>query len=393
MNIPDVMCAMLLTGHGGPETLSYRTDVPVPRPAAGEVLIEVSACGMNNTDIKVREAAYAVDFDPNSGEEESAAPASISSADGTTALTFPRIQGGDIVGRIAALGEGVAESRIGERVLVDFSIYNGRDGHGRPTMDLCNVDYIGHGRDGGYADYVAVPSANAHAIMRHIPDAALATFGCSTLTAEHMLERIGVSGGQRVLITGAGGGVGASAVQLARARGAHPIAVTSRDKVDALIAMGANACISRQDFTTADGRFDGERFTAEIEKVAGGRCRFDAVVDQVGGAMFHPLLRSLKPDGHYITAGTIAGYTPRINLHTVYMAFLNIHGSSQGTPEDFARIVSYIENGQLQPMLGGAWRLSQLREAQAAFQRKNHIGKLVVVPDRKWDEIGAAYSA
>lgn len=393
MSIPEVMCAMLLTGHGGPEKLEYHTDVPTPRPAAGEVLIEVSACGMNNTDIKVREAAYAVDFDPNSGEEESTAAASISSADGATTLSFPRIQGGDIVGRVVAVGEGVAEGRVGERVLVDFSIYHGRDDQGRPTMDLRNVDYIGHGRNGGYADYVTVPSENAHAIARDMPDAALATFGCSTLTAEHMLARTRVTEGQRVLITGAGGGVGAAAVQLTRARGAFPIAVTSRDKVEALTALGAAACIARQDFSAADGSFDGDRFTAEVGKVAGGRCRIDTVLDQVGGQMFHPLLRSLKPDGHYITAGTIAGYTPRINLHTVYMAFLNIHGSSQGTPEDFARIVRYIEAGTLQPMLGGAYPLSELRAAQAAFQTKNHIGKLVVVPDRKWDEIGAACSA
>jgi NADPH:quinone reductase-like Zn-dependent oxidoreductase len=387
------MCAMLLTGHGGPEKLEYRTDVPVPRPAAGEVLIEVSACGMNNTDIKVREAAYAVDFDPNSGEEESTAAASISSAEGTTTLSFPRIQGGDIVGRIVAVGDGVAESRVGERVLVDFSIYHGRDDQGRPTLDPGNVDYIGHGRDGGFAEYVALPSANAHAITRDLPDAALATFGCSTLTAEHMLARTRVTAGQRVLITGAGGGVGAVAVQLARARGARPIAVTSRDKVDALTGMGAEACIARQDFTGADGTFDGERFTAEVEKLVGGRCRIDTVVDQVGGTMFHPLLRSLKPDGHYITAGTIAGYTPRINLHTVYMAFLNIHGSSQGAPEDFARIAEYIETDKLQPMLGGAYPLSKLNAAQAAFQAKSHIGKLVVVPDRKWNEIGAAYAS
>lgn len=391
MTIPTTMHAMLLTGHGGPDKLVYRDDVPVPRPAAGEVLIEVSACGMNNTDIKVREAAYAVDFDPNSGEEETTAAASIASADGETTLTFPRIQGADTVGRIVAVGEGVSEGRVGERVLVDFSLYHGRDAQGRPCMDLWNVDYIGHGRDGGYADYVTIPTENAHAVAADIPDAALATFGCSTQTAEHMIARVRVEAGQRILVTGAGGGVGSAAVQLVRARGAHPIAVTSRSKEATLADLGAEACIAREDFTDASGRFDGERFTDEIAKAAGGRCRIDAVIDQVGGAMFHPLLRSLKPDGHYITAGTIAGYTPRINLHTVYMAFLNIHGSSQGQPEDFARIIRYIEEGAIKPVLGGAWRLSQLHAAQEAFKTKSHIGNLVVVPDRKWDEIGAPH--
>ena len=123
MSLPTTMKAFVLNGHGGPEKMEYRDTVPVPTPAADEVLIEVLACGMNNTDIKVREAAYAVDFDPNSGKEESAAAASISSADGKTTLTFPRIQGADIAGNIVAAGDAVPQSRIGQRVLVDFSIY------------------------------------------------------------------------------------------------------------------------------------------------------------------------------------------------------------------------------------------------------------------------------
>jgi NADPH:quinone reductase-like Zn-dependent oxidoreductase len=339
------------------------------------------------------EAAYAVDFDPNSGKQESEAAASISSVSGETTLSFPRIQGADIVGHVVAVGAGVPESRVGERVLVDFSIYHGRDADGRPTMDLANVDYIGHGRDGGFADYVAVPSANAHAIKRDIPDAALATFGCSTLTGEHMLARVDVKVGQYVLVTGAGGGVGSAAVQLVRARGALPVVVTSRDKVGTLEGLGAEVCVARQDFAGPNGAFDGERFVEAVAEAVGGRNRIDAVVDQVGGTMFHSLLRCLKPDGHYITAGTIAGYTPRINLHTVYMAFLNIHGSSQGMPEDFARITGYIEAGQIVPVLGGAYRLSELNRAQEAFQSKSHIGKLVVVPDRKWDAVGKDHSA
>ena len=387
------MKAMVLTGHGGPEKLEYRDDVPVPEAGADDVLIEVSACGMNNTDIKVREAAYAVDFDPNSGEDESKAAASISSIDGETALQFPRIQGGDIVGRIVAVGDGVDPGRIGQRVLVDFSIYNGRDEHGNPVMDLYNVDYIGHGCDGGFAEYVTVPARNAHHIQRDIGDAELATFGCATQTAEHMLERIGVSENQKILITGAGGGVGSAAIQLVRARGALPFAVSSRGKEQVLMDFGAEACIARQDFTDDVGKFDGAAFLNQIQQVCGSKRGLDAVVDQVGGSMFHPLLQSLKPDGHYITAGTIAGYTPRINLHTVYMAFLNIHGSSQGMPDDFRRIVGYIENGKLQPVLGGAYPLSELSKAQEAFQKKKHIGNLVVVPDQKWNEIGAPHAA
>src|SRR5437762_13540826 len=103
--LPATMAAVLLTGHGGPEKLVYRTDVRVPLPASGEVLVKVTACGMNNTDVWVRQGAY--------GTEEDAAAVSTWRRQGNT-LTFPRIQGADTVGNIVAVGSGVSPSRIGE---------------------------------------------------------------------------------------------------------------------------------------------------------------------------------------------------------------------------------------------------------------------------------------
>ena len=397
------MAAVQLLGHGGPEMLRFNEAVPVPQPETGEVLIKVHACGMNNTDIKVRTGEYTVDFDPNAADvpgrgsaatdrgstvPDNAYPtidrASIASLNGATSLAFPRIQGADIVGRIVATGPGVPEQRLGERVLVDFSIYNGTDDEGRPALDPANVDYIGHGRDGGYAEFVTVPADNAHRIAREISDAELATFGCSTLTAEQMLERTGVSPGDRVLVTGAGGGVGSAAVQLVRARGGIPFAVTSRGKEQILLDLGAEACIVRQDCTDERGVFDRAAFVRQVEHVTGGSHRIGVVVDQVGGTMLHALLQTLTPGGHYITAGTIAGYTPRVNMHALYMRFLSIHGSSQGTPEDFARIVGYIEEGTLKPVLGGTFPLTELARAQEFFQRKQHVGNLVIIPDALW---------
>lgn len=177
MTIPDTMKAVQLTGHGGLDKLVYRDDVPVPQPAADEVLIRVSACGMNNTDVWVREGAYGSDTDPESVSTWRR---------GRSTLTFPRIQGTDTVGEIVAVGPGVSEHRVGQRVIVDFSIYN------RPPGDdsLADIDYIGHGRDGGYAEYTAIPSDNAHTIDTDLSDAELATFCCAYLTGEHMLERL-----------------------------------------------------------------------------------------------------------------------------------------------------------------------------------------------------------
>ncbi|AXK47334.1 Zn-dependent oxidoreductase [Brachybacterium saurashtrense] len=360
------MQAVQLVGHGGLEQLIHARDVPTPQPAAGEVLIDVHACGMNNTDIWVREGAYGSDTDP----------AAVSTwRRGRSTLTFPRIQGADIVGRIAAVGDGVDETRIGQRVLVDFSLYH------RPEGDdsLADIDYIGHGRDGGYAEYVTVPAENAHPAPEQVSDAGLATFCCAYLTAEHMLDRARLAEGERVLVTGASGGVGSAVLQLARARGAIPYAVTSAGKEAALQALGAEATVLR----------DAPDLVAAVESVADGP--IDVVADLVAGPLFNDLLRILRPEGRYTTAGAIGGPVVDLDLRTVYLKHLELHGSSQGTRTAFRRLLGHIESGTIRPLLDRTFRLSDLHDAQRAFLAKSYIGKLVVVPDRHWEQVGAPF--
>jgi NADPH:quinone reductase-like Zn-dependent oxidoreductase len=358
--IPTTMKAVLLTGHGGLDKLVYREDVPVPKPAAGEVLIETSACGMNNTDVWVREGAYGTEEDPG---------AVSTWRRGRSTLTFPRIQGTDIVGRIAAVGDGVPGSRIGERVIVDFSIYN------REDDSLADIDYIGHGRDGGYAEYTTVPSENAHPVRTEMSDAELATFCCAYLTGEHMLDRARVAAGERVLITGASGGVGSGLIQLCRARGALPYAVVGPGKEEAVKKIGAEAVITRSAGSLPDA----------VDKATGGQ-PIDVVADLVGGPMFNDLLRILRPEGRYTTAGAIAGPVVQLDLRTMYLKHLELHGSSQGTRGAFRRLLRYMEEGKIKPLLAATYKLSDFHTAQSDFMAKRFIGKLVVIPDAKWDE-------
>ncbi|AZV17723.1 alcohol dehydrogenase family protein [Mesorhizobium sp. M7A.F.Ce.TU.012.03.2.1] len=359
--LPATMAAVLLTGHGGPEKLVYRSDVKVPGPAPGEVLVKVSACGMNNTDVWVRQGAY--------GTEEDAAAVSTWRRQGNT-LVFPRIQGTDTVGIVAAVGEGVSPDRIGERVMVDFSIYNRDD-------SLADIDYMGHGRDGGYAEYQAVPAENAHVIDTDMSDIELATFCCAYLTGEQMLERAALKAGERVLVTGASGGVGSGIVQLARARGAIPYAVVGKGKEQAVLDIGAEAVITRG---VAD-------LPQAVNEATGGQ-PIDVVADLVGGAIFNDLLRILRPEGRYTTAGAIAGPVVQLDLRTMYLKQLQLHGSSQGTRADFRRIVGYIEAKKIRPLVGGVYKLSDFHHAQADFIAKAFVGKLVVVPDAMWGSAG-----
>jgi len=357
-SVPETMSAVLLTGHGGLDKLVYRDDVPVPTPVEGEVLIEVSACGMNNTDVWVRQGAYGTEQDPN---------AVSSWRRGAPTLQFPRIQGADTVGRIVAVGAGVAAERIGERIMVDFSIYN------REDDSLADIDYMGHGRDGGYAEYMSLPADNAHPIRTSLPDAELATFCCAYLTGEHMLDRTRVAARERVLVTGVSGGVGSGLIQLCRARGAIPYAVAGEGKEKAVKAIGAEAVITR-------GAGD---LVEAVDRATGGDA-IDVVADLVGGPMFNDLLRLLRPEGRYTTAGAIGGPLVQLDLRTVYLKHLELHGSSQGTRSAFNRLVRYIEEGRIKPLLANVYKLSDFHRAQSDFMAKLFVGKLVVVPDSKW---------
>ncbi|MGI9407181.1 MAG: alcohol dehydrogenase family protein [Hyphomicrobiaceae bacterium] len=368
--IPGTMQAVHLLGHGGFDQLVVRNDVSVPTPAAGEVLIEVSACGMNNTDIWVREGAYGTpdDADAISSWRPEA-------AGGDETLTFPRIQGADTAGVIAAVGDGVSQDRVGERVMVDFSIYNG-DG-----ISLANIDYIGHGRDGGYAEYVCVPHDHAWEVTAPISDAEAATFCCAYLTGEHMLDRAAVTAGERVLITGASGGVGSGLIQLCRARGAIPYAVTSPGKEDALIRLGAEAVVTRE-----AGNLP------EAVATATGGASIDVAADLVAGPLFNDLIRILRVEGRYVAAGAIGGAVVELDVRRLYLKHLQLHGSSQGTRAAFRRLHGYIESGVVKPVLDRTYRLSDIHRAQTDFMAKKYIGKLVMVPDRKWDETGAPHA-
>ena len=367
MTLPSTMQAVLLTGHGGLDKLEVRDDVPVPEAGPGEVVVEVSACGLNNTDVWVREGAYGLEEDP----------LAVSTwRRGRSTLTFPRIQGTDTVGTVAAVGEGVPEDRVGERVMVDFSIYN------RDDESLADIDYMGHGRDGGYAEYQAVPADHAHVVDRDLADAELATFCCAYLSGEQMLERARVAAGERVLVTGASGGVGSGIVQLCRARGAIPYAVTSAGKADDVRALGAEGIVLR-------GEGD---LLEQVTEATGGE-PVDVVADLVAGDMFNDLLRILRPEGRYTTAGAIAGPVVQLDLRTMYLKHLELHGSSQGTRTAFRRLVGYIEDGKINPVLAGTYPLSRFREAQTAFMSKQFVGNIVVVPDAKWTEHGAEHAA
>ena len=329
--------------------------MPTPEPAEGEVLIKVGAAGINNTDIWTREGAYGTEDDP----------ATTSGWRRGNPMRFPRIQGADIVGRIVGVGGDVNASRNGERVIVDNALYSGGE------EGLVDSGLIGSERDGGFAEYVAVPAENAHAIESDLSDAELATFPTAYVTSLRMLNRARVSAGETVLVTGASGGVGSGLVQLARLRGARVIALVGSGKEDQARTLGTEFVITR----------DTGNLPAAVAKVAGGR-PIDVVADVVGGDVFADLLNVLRPMGRYVTAGAIAGPVVRLDLRTLYLKQLELIGSTMGTHEEFASLVEHIASGRIKPLLARTYPLSDIRQAQRDFMNKSFFGKLVLIPNR-----------
>lgn len=379
VTLPDTMAAMVLTGHGDIDKLEYRQDVPVPTPRAGEVLIQVTATAKNNTDRKAREGLYPT---KDEGDVTSFAMG------GETTFTFPRIQGADIAGRIAAVGEGVDASRIGERGLLDFNLY----ADARRDINLA-PDYYGHGADGGYADYVAVPADQFHHIPNpELADAELASLGmCSYQTAYHMMTSANVSRGERVLVTGASGGVGTALIQLCRIIGAIPYAVSQLDKAAALKAMGAEEVIDRSDLPT---------FVERVLQATGG-APIDAVMDLVGGEMTHlfidTMINDMKARHSYprlSIAGASGGNLSEMMWTRIYLYQVQIFGVSHGTREEAEQLMAWIRSGDLKPVLHAAFKLSELHDAERYFVNRssNYLGKIVIVPDSQWQTHGAPFS-
>ncbi|MGV6848098.1 MAG: alcohol dehydrogenase family protein [Marinibacterium sp.] len=359
-DLPDTMCAMVTMGHGGPDKLVWHTDWPRPDPGPGEVLIQVGACGLNNTDINTRTGWYARSVTGQTTDSDEGSGVGDAPSWGGSPIAFPRIQGADICGRIVAVGDRVDPGRIGARVIADTWLRD-PDDPGNKAM----AGYVGSECDGGFAQFCTLPDRNALAIRSDLSDAELATFSCSYSTAEGMLDRAGVTASDTVLVPGASGGVGGGLVQLAKRRGARVIAMASTSKHSAVATLGPDRILPRSPGDLA-AALSGEKLTV--------------VADVVGGEDWPALIEALERGGRYVCSGAIAGPVVPLDLRTLYLHDLSFFGSTVTAPEVMENLVRYIEAGEIRPALAASYPLRDLHAAQAAFVAKAHTGNIVVLP-------------
>ena len=353
MMIPGIMSGVYLTRHGGPEALEFREDIPVPRPRAGEVLVEVLAAGVNNTDINTRVGWYAAEVKGGTQEGDQ----QVEAGGWAGALGFPLIQGGDLCGRVVALGDGVSGAAIGQRVTCPIN-------QPRPTPEN-PVGFVALGSeyDGAFAQYCLLQAADLFDVSEApLSDVEIAAIPCAFGTAAGLLHRAGVSDGADVLVSGASGGVGLAAVQLAAGTGARVTGICAASKAGAVQEAGAQATIDRGAPLPED--------------------RFTHVIDLVAGGLFPALIDALRPGGHYATAGAIAGPVVEADLRRIYLRDITLHGCTYQPREVFAGLIERVNAGVVRPHVSKTYPLSRIRDAQAEFQSKRHPGKLVLLP---WD--------
>ena len=357
--IPEKMCGVYLTGNGGFDKLEYRTDIDVPTPKPGEVLVKIGAAAVNNTDVNTRIGWYSKSVKKKTNAGGAIGFKEDVKDDGSwlgQAMAFPRIQGADGSGTIVAVGQGVSQDRIGERVII-------RSVQPAPSSEN-GIECITFGSecDGTFAEYATTLSEEAFVIHSDLSDKELATFSCSYGTAENLVHRVGVKKEDVVLVTGASGGVGSALVQLVKIRGAKVIAVCESDQVERVKGYGADEIVLR-----------GESY---VEKI--GKMKVDVVLDMVAGEQWPELLEILKKGGKYGVVGAIGGPMVELDVRNLYLKDLSLFGSTYQSRESFLNLISYIEQGKIRPIVAKEFVLKDIVEAQKAFLSKTLVGKIVL---------------
>ncbi len=194
--------------------------------------------------------------------------------------------------------------------------------------------------------------------------AELASIPCAYSTAENLLERSNVKAGEVVLITGASGGVGSAAIQLAKRRGASVVAIASKSKADAVKVIGADEVINRED-----------RLVSSLENES-----IDVVIDLVAGSDWADLLDVLKRGGRYAAAGAIAGPIVELDIRTLYLKDLTLMGCTVQDSQVFKNLIGYIERNEIKPLVSRTYPLKDIVSAQKDFLAKKYVGKLVLMP-------------
>jgi NADPH:quinone reductase-like Zn-dependent oxidoreductase len=323
--------AVRIHEDGGPEVLRYE-DVADPEVEPGEVLVELRAAGLNHLDIWIRK--------------------------GLPSVPKPRILGADGSGIVAALGEGVHDFAIGDRVVINPGIVH----DGRITV-------IGEHTEGTCCELKAIPAAQLYPLAEPLSFEEGAAFPLVFETAHRMLvTKAALREGEWVLIWGIGGGVALAAFELCRALGARTVVTSSsREKLERAHSLGADVVVSHSEDDVVEA----------VREATGGEGAA-VVVETVGEATWERSLAAAARDGRIVVCGATSGHSPPARLYRLWWKQLVVYGSTMGMPSDFEAAYELVRSGRARVHVDSVFPLAQAAEAHERLESGAQFGKVVL---------------
>lgn len=316
-------------------------EVPTPTPGPGEILVKLHAAALNHRDVFIQEGKYA-------------------------GIRLPCTLGSDGAGEVAAHGAGVPAGvpAIGARVLINPSL---RWGH-NPRTQAKDFVVLGMPDPGTFADYIVLPANNIRPMPAHLSFEQGAALPLAGLTAYRAaFSRAQVQPGERVLVTGVGGGVAMLAAQFCAARGAEVwVTSGSDDKLARAQALGVRGGIN----------YKAENWVKALLQQAGGA--FDVIIDSAGGAAFNALLDAAAPGGRIVFYGATLGAIPDLPAAKVFWKQLSILGSTMGSEQDFEDMLQLVAEKGLVPVVDELFDLADGEAALRRLEAGEQFGKVVL---------------
>jgi NADPH:quinone reductase-like Zn-dependent oxidoreductase len=313
-------------------------EVPDPSPAPGEAVVSVRAAALNHRDLWIKLGQYA-------------------------GLKFPCTPGSDGAGVVVGLPPGCDPAWMGREVI----IYPGLDWGADERSQAATFSILGLPRDGTLAEFVAVPISQLAPKPEHLSWGEAAALPLAGLTAYRaLLVRGRLGAGERVLVSGVGGGAALLALQFAVAHGAEAWVTSGSDeKIARAVALGARGGF----------RYSKPGWAAEAAKAAGP---FDVIVDSAGGSGFNDLIDLAAPGGRLVFFGATRGNVPELALRKVFWRQLSLLGSTMGSHSDWADMLAFVARQRIRPVVDAVFPLHDGAAAFALMERGGQFGKIVL---------------
>jgi len=314
------------------------TEISTPQPQKGELLLEIKAAALNHRDVFISQGLYAQ-------------------------IKTPVVLGSDASAIVVAVGENVDKQLVGQKFIINPNNNWGED----DKVQAANYHVLGMPKNGTLAEYICVNQDRLVAQPAHLLDEEAAALPLAGLTAYRAIfTKGGLKAGQKVLITGIGGGVALLAMQLALAAGAE-VYVTSGDeqKLAKAIEMGATAGANYK--------------TADYHKtlLAHTKNGFDLIIDSAGGEGFGRLVDMAKAGGRIVFYGGTHG-TIKISPQKVFWKQLTICGSTMGTDAEFVEMVAFVAQHKIRPVVDKIFTFSEANQAFQYMHNAQQLGKIVL---------------